>query len=108
MPASALPRTIFGGLNDSGGAVATNASPTNLAWSVGAGLALSITPNFKIDVSYRHIDMGGIQSNRLEYCLNQPCFNERQWFHVASNDVRLGFRYVFLEPVAPTVVAAKY
>ena len=98
----------FRGLNDSGGAVATNASPTNLAWSVGAGLALSITPNFKIDVSYRYIDMGGIQSNRLEYCLNQPCFNERQWFHVASNDVRLGFRYLFLEPVASTVVAATY
>ncbi len=100
----------FQGLNDSGGAVAVAAHPTNLAWSLGAGLALSITPNFKIDVSYRYIDLGGVASNRLEYCLNQPCFNERQWFHVASNDVRLGFRYLFTEPaiVAPAPLTAKY
>ncbi len=98
----------FQGLNDNGGAVAVDAHPTNLAWSVGAGLAVSITPNFKIDVSYRYIDMGGIASNRLDYCLNQPCFNERQSFHAASNDIRLGFRYVFVEPVAAAPVIAKY
>ncbi len=100
----------FRGLNDNGGAVAVNASPTNLAWSVGAGLALSVTPNFKIDVSYRYIDMGGIASQRLNSCLNQPCFSERQSFHVASNDIRLGFRYLFAAPVvtAPIAVVAKY
>ena len=100
----------FRGLNDRGGAVAMDAHPTNLAWAVGAGLAFSVTPNFKIEVSYRYIDMGGIGSNRLEYCLNQPCFNERQWLHVASNDIRLGFRFLFAEPVvaAPALVAAKY
>ena len=98
----------FRGLNDNGGAVAVNASPTNLAWAVGAGLALSVTPNFKIDVSYRYIDMGGIASNRLDYCLNQPCFSERQSFHAASNDIRLGFRYLFAEPVTAAPVIARY
>ena len=100
----------FRGLNDNGGAVALDAHPTNLAWAVGAGLAFSVTPNFNIEVGYRYIDMGGIGSNRLEYCLNQPCFNERQWFHVASNDIRLGFRYLFEGPavVAAAPVVAKY
>jgi opacity protein-like surface antigen len=90
----------FHGLNDSGGAVASDVSPGNFAWAVMGGVAFNVTPNLKLDVGYRYVDMGSIQSNPL-ICLNQPCFNERQSFRVASHDVRVGLRYVFGEPARP-------
>ncbi len=85
------------GLYDVGGGVAQNTSPANFAWAVMAGLAFNITPNLKMDIGYRYVDMGDITSNPIQ-CLNSPCFHEQQSFHVASHDIRLGFRYAFAEP----------
>ena len=51
----------FAGLTDSGGGVATDATPTNFAWAVMAGLALNVTPNLKIELGYRYLDMGNYQ-----------------------------------------------
>jgi opacity protein-like surface antigen len=83
----------FAGLTDSGGGLAPDATQANFAWAVMAGLALNVTPNLKIELGYRYLDMGDINSNPIQ-CLNpQGCWQETHNFHVASQDVRLGLRY---------------
>ncbi|MGA8172260.1 MAG: porin family protein [Methylocystis sp.] len=83
----------FAGLTDSGGGVATDATQANFAWALMGGLALNVTPNLKIELGYRYVDMGNINSNPIQ-CLNpQGCWQEAHSFHIASQDVRLGLRY---------------
>jgi opacity protein-like surface antigen len=95
------------GLNDVGGGaaaggigIAPDTNQTNFAWAVMAGLALNVTPNLKMELGYRYVDMGSITSNPIQCASPNGCYRETQGFHVASQDVRLGFRYAF--GVAPT------
>jgi opacity protein-like surface antigen len=90
-------------LSDSGTGfgLASDRTQTNFAWAVMGGLALAVTPNLKLELGYRYLDMGRVTSNPIQ-CLNpQGCFREVHSFNVASNDVRLGFRYLFGGPVLP-------
>ena len=99
----------FAGLTDSGGGVATDATPTNFAWAVMAGLALDVTPNLKIELGYRYLDMGNINSNPIQCLQPQGCWQERHSFGLASQDVRLGLRYAFgVAPVPMGPLVTKY
>ncbi len=95
---------IGGGASTGGIGIAPDATPTNFAWAVMAGLALNVTPNLKIELGYRYVDMGTVTSNSIQCANPQGCFQETHGFHVASNDVRLGFRYalggapVYMQP----------
>ncbi len=91
----------FAGLTDSGGGVATDATPTNFAWAVMAGLALNVTPNLKIELGYRYLDMGDVKSNPVHCLQAQGCWQEVHSFNLASQDVRLGLRYAFVGAPAP-------
>ena len=90
------------GLNDVGGGAATggigiapDTNQANFAWAVMAGLSLNVTPNLKMELGYRYVDMGSITSNPIQCASPNGCYRETQGFHVASQDVRLGFRYAF-------------
>jgi opacity protein-like surface antigen len=60
----------------------------NLAWAVMAGVSYQVTPNWLIDVGYRHINMGDVwtgvdrEQNRLALK------------NLSSDEVRVGFRYM--------------
>jgi len=103
----------FSNLVDSGQGygVAADRSQTNFAWQVGAGLGFNVTPNFRWEIAYRYLDMGHLESNPIQ-CLNpQGCFQERHSFNLASQDVRLGFRYLLGGPIAPPLpgpIISKY
>ncbi len=91
--------------------IAPDRNLTQLAWALMAGVDYSILPNWKIELSYRYLDMGNISSYPI--ACTAGCTNERQSFHLASNDVRVGLRYVFAEvpPLAPPLqgpVVSKY
>jgi opacity protein-like surface antigen len=95
----------FSSLVDSGGAgigVSAEKTQANFAWAVMAGLALNVTPNLKVELGYRYVDMGSLTSNPV-HCLNpQGCWLETHGMHLASNDIRIGFRYAFNElPMMP-------
>jgi opacity protein-like surface antigen len=73
---------------------AQNRTQTNFAWQVGAGLAYNVTPNLKLEVAYRRTDMGRMNTGVI-HCMGTPvCPGEVQSFNLASNDVKLGIRYV--------------
>ena len=75
----------------------------DLAWAVTAGLSYSITPNLKLELAYRYLDMGDIKTGPI-VCQNTPaCGDEVQRIRLASQDVKLGMRWMFSDivPVAP-------
>jgi opacity protein-like surface antigen len=78
-----------------------------------AGIDYSIAPNWKVELSYRYLDMGRVSSNGI--VCSSTCgggLQEVQNFHLASNDIRVGVRYMFGEvPMAPPLqgpVVSKY
>jgi opacity protein-like surface antigen len=81
-------------------------SSFSLAWAAMAGLDFWITPNLKLELGYRYINLGTPTSGPI-ICQNTPfCGHEVQKFDLASNDIRLGLRYMFAEapPPAPPLV----
>ncbi len=92
------------GVQTGGFGQAPTSNTTQFAWALMAGVAYSFTPNWKLELSYRYLDMGNVASNSI--ICTAGCTYEVQRFHIASNDVRLGLRYVFAEvpPPAPPLV----
>lgn len=79
---------------------AHDTSRTNFAWAVMTGLGYNVTPNLKLEMSYRYLDMGRITSGQI-FCRTAACPRERQSFDLASHDIRLGFRYMLGGAPAP-------
>lgn len=91
--------------------IAPDKNLIQFAWALMAGVDYSILPNWKIELSYRYLDMGNVSSYPI--ACTAGCTNERQSFLMTSHDVRLGLRYVFAEvsPMAPPLpgpVVSKY
>ncbi len=89
---------------------AQNRMPTNFAWQLGAGLAYNVTPNLKLEVGYRYLDLGKLNTGTI-VCQGTPvCPGEVQSFYLASHDVHVGFRYVIptLTPPPPPPLIRKY
>jgi opacity protein-like surface antigen len=86
---------------------------TKFAWALHAGLGYSITPNLKLELSYRYLNAGTADSGAIN-CLNMAssCGNQTQRYRISSNDFRLGLRYLFATAPAPAPIAvpvvAKY
>jgi opacity protein-like surface antigen len=98
----------FSGLTDIGTApccagfgTAPDKTTTSLAWAVMAGLGFNITPNLKLELSYRYLDMGTLSSAPITCEAVSGCFFERQSIRLSSNDIRVGFRYMFADYVPP-------
>jgi opacity protein-like surface antigen len=85
-------------------------SQNNFAYALMAGLDFAVTPNLKLELGYRYLDMGNVSSGTFA-CANTTgggC-QEVQHSHLASNDIRLGFRYTFADYApAPRPVIARY
>jgi opacity protein-like surface antigen len=65
----------------------------DLAWAAMAGVSYDISRNVKLELSYRYLDMGSINTGL--YQCNASCTHENQRISLASNDVRLGLRWMF-------------
>ncbi|WP_040580667.1 outer membrane protein [Methyloferula stellata] len=101
----------FSGLTDIGlgSGFSSDRNINTLAWAAMAGLDFNITPNLKLEISYRYLDMGKLTSGPISCGALGGCFFERQSFNLASNDVRIGFRYMFADPGRPVPpLIAKY
>jgi opacity protein-like surface antigen len=96
---------FFRGLTDQGEAggfgFASDHNSFSLAWAVMAGVGYTVTPNLRLEIGYRHLDMGTVTSGPI-ICQNTPaCGHEVQQFHLASNDIRLGMRWIFADVAPP-------
>jgi opacity protein-like surface antigen len=89
---------------------APNYTGVNLAWAAMAGVAYHITPNLLLDVGYRYVNMGTFKTGAIACNAPGYCHFETQHFDMASNDVRVGLRWLMAGPVydAGYPVRAKY
>jgi len=101
----------FTGITDigQGDGVSAGRVTTNLAWALMAGLSFNVTPNLKLEMGYRYLNMGTLTSNPIICNDTSSCFLERQSFKLYSNDIRIGFRYMFADYAQPAPpLIAKY
>lgn len=75
-------------------------SSTALAWALMAGVSFDVTHNLKLDISYRYLDMGNAVSGPIA-CATGCGATESQKYHLASNDIRIGARWMFGGEEAP-------
>jgi opacity protein-like surface antigen len=108
-----------GGLTDVGyisdgttgfGYAASSFSKFNFAWAVHAGLAYNVTNNFKVEFSYRYLDMGSVQTPIID-CAAAGCSatgGPRAYYtlnSLTSQDFRIGMRWMLQpETIAPPPV----
>ena len=103
------------GLTDNGAypfpgyGIAGDHSQTNFAFALMAGLDFAITQNLTMELGYRYLNQGSVRSGTIQ-CQNisaDQCSHEVQHYKIASNDIRLGFRYAFSDfaprPRAPLI-----
>ncbi len=101
---------MFNGLTDvgvetGGYGAAPDRGQFGLAWALMAGVSYWLTPNLKLEFGYRYLDLGNVASNPI-ICSCGGTNYESERFHLASNDIRLGLRYIFAEvpPPAPPLI----
>src|SRR5829696_3696214 len=51
--------------NESTGGTLLDRTKSDLAWAVHAGLAYAVTPNLKLELAYRYLNMGHAESGKL-------------------------------------------
>jgi opacity protein-like surface antigen len=83
-----------------------DSSKWNLAWNVQAGLTYNVSDTFKVDFSYRYLDMGSPQSGDI-FCQNTVTTNPCNYFNLkdmTSQDFRIGLRWLLQPEPAPVVM----
>jgi len=81
----------------------TDKTKTNFAWAAMAGLSYNITPNLKLDLGYRYMNLGTVQSGII-HCLCGQTFAGFRVKDLTSNEFRIGMRWLFGE-VGPVALA---
>jgi opacity protein-like surface antigen len=77
---------------------------TNFAWAAHAGLSYAVTPNLKLELAYRYLNMGDAETgvvSCLPACDQKTVYRAKE---LESHDIKLGMRWMFGAPV----VAAAY
>ena len=87
-------------VGNTGGGYSDAQNFTNFTWAAMAGLGYHVTQNLILEASYRYLDQGNVFSGQIVCQPNgsNPCPLERQHFHLASNDFRLGARWLLSGP----------
>ena len=76
-------------------------STNSLAWALHAGLAYDVTPNFKVELAYRYLNLGSAKTG-AGY---EPCCTQSVGFYkeksIEAHDVKIGLRYLMGGYAAP-------
>jgi opacity protein-like surface antigen len=95
-----------GGGNVPFGVTAQDHTQWNFAWAAHAGLAYNVTNNFKVEFSYRYLNMGNVDTSEV-LCGATGCgtgqgprafYTMRNFY---SNDFRIGMRWMLQQDTPP-------
>ena len=70
--------------------LSVNKNTTNFAWNLGAGIAYNVNENVAIDLGYRYINMGTVESQ--VYYKGEDIYIDN---HLYNHEVALGVRFTF-------------
>lgn len=92
-------------------------STESFAWALHAGLAYDVTPNFKVELAYRYLNLGHGQTGSLT-CLDvssPACTTVLKARDLEAHDIKIGLRYLLgapvmaaLPPLMPEPLVRKY
>lgn len=68
---------------------------SNLTYAIGAGASYTLLENFSIDLGYRYVDMGKIESGYNNFTNARGLKDEQMKARLVSNEFTLGTRYLF-------------
>jgi opacity protein-like surface antigen len=81
-------------------AFARDHAETELAWAVHAGVAYDVTPNFKVEVAYRYLNLGDGKTDTLHRYDDSGCRCLAVKFKdLDSHDFKIGMRWMLGAPV---------
>ncbi|WP_369040354.1 outer membrane protein [Stenotrophomonas maltophilia] len=90
-----LARLESGGWQGNEGRRFTDASNTNLAWSLGMGVSYAPVERLALDLGYRHADMGTAESSWNAFTNARGLQDEKMSLNLVSREIYLGARYTF-------------
>jgi opacity protein-like surface antigen len=75
---------------------------TKLAWALHAGVGLDISPNAKLELAYRYLNMGKAESGGVN-CFNAVVCPDTVYAlkEIGSHDIKLGLRWMLAAAPAP-------
>jgi opacity protein-like surface antigen len=84
-----------------------DSSTWNLAWNVQAGLTYNVSNNFKVDFSYRYLNLGSPQTAVVQCQNTSPCPGAFYTLRdMTSQDFRIGLRWMLQPEPTPVVMPA--
>lgn len=92
------------GIGTSGAGIGPNVSSWSPAWALYAGLAYNVSDNFKVELTYRYLNLGSITDTIN--CIGGCNPDSYKWQNLTSQDIMLGFRWMLQPEPAPVVVPA--
>ena len=94
-----------GGFGNGGFGFAREKSSFDLAYAAMAGLSYTVSPNLKLEIAYRYLNMGEANSGQIGCVNTSGCTFETQKLRLESQDIKLGMRWMFSDvaPLTPAV-----
>ncbi len=89
------------GLTGIGSLTLSGTTRTELAWGAGAGVAYPITPNLSLDLAYKYLDLGEMQTGTTATALGVSGAVNATKADLQAHTVTLGVRWTFGAPPAP-------
>ncbi|SFC75620.1 outer membrane protein [Pragia fontium] len=72
-----------------------SSTQNNLAYSAGAGISYTALERISVDLGYRYVDMGKIESGYNNFTNARGLKDEQMKARLVSSEVTLGMRYLF-------------
>ncbi len=86
--------SVASGVGNGGFGYARDSGQFNLAYAAMAGLSYAVTPNMKVELGYRYLNMGDVKSNFINCVNSTGCVVEKHRYDLSSQDIRLGLRWM--------------
>ena len=87
------------------GYTSSDSSKWNMAWALHAGVAYNVTNNFKVELAYRYVNFGSIDTSVID-CASTGCVDTSgprasySFTNYYSQDIKIGMRWLLQpEPV---------
>jgi opacity protein-like surface antigen len=79
------------------GGIIRNSDKGNFAWALHAGLGYDVSPNLKLEIAYRYLNLGDLRTGVVNCFCGAPAVPGLQVRELESHDVKIGMRWLLGE-----------
>jgi opacity protein-like surface antigen len=90
----------------SGGTI-RNHDSGNFAWALHAGLGYDISPNLKLELAYRYLNMGDAKTGVID-CYCGATYTGTKFKELEAHDIKIGMRWMLGGPVSAPMPQEPY